>query len=88
MVTRFDAIFPPTASWRQIAAATDRGAMESGGLSPAEQAVARCLRTGLSNKEIAAALGKAEHTVKNQVSAIFLKTGVRTRARFIAAGIQ
>jgi DNA-binding NarL/FixJ family response regulator len=88
MAARSELLFSPTASWRQIAAATGHGVMEASGLSPAEQAVARCLQSGLTNREIATALGKAERTVKNQVSAIFLKTGVRTRARFIAAGIQ
>ncbi len=53
-------------------------------LSPAEQVVLMHLRQGLSNREIAWALGKSERTVKNQVSAILGKFGVPTRARLIA----
>jgi DNA-binding NarL/FixJ family response regulator len=42
------------------------------------------LLQGLSNKEIAAALGKAEATVKHQVSSILVKHAVPSRARLIA----
>jgi len=53
-------------------------------LSPAEQVVAAHLNQGLSNKEIARALGKSEFTVKHQVSSILRKLGVPTRVRLIA----
>lgn len=53
-------------------------------LSPAEQVVLFQLRQGLSNREIAWALGKSECTVKNQISAILGKYGVPTRGRMIA----
>ena len=87
MVSLRAEIFPvlpsPTATWREIAAG-----MESppalARLSPAEQVVLFQLRQGLSNREIATALGKSERTVKNQVSAILAKCGVPTRARLIA----
>lgn len=39
---------------------------------------------GLTNREIAAQLGKSEFTVKNQVSGILRKLGLPTRARLIA----
>lgn len=39
---------------------------------------------GLSNKEIASALGKSECTVKHQVSACLAKLGVPSRTRLIA----
>ena len=39
---------------------------------------------GLSNREIAALLGKSPATVKNQVSTILGKIGVPTRTRLIA----
>jgi DNA-binding NarL/FixJ family response regulator len=38
---------------------------------------------GLDNGAIADALAKSEKTVRNQVSAIFSKLGVRTRAEAI-----
>ena len=53
-------------------------------LSPAERAVLELVRAGCSNKEIAAMLGKAEPTIKHQVSSILRKTGQPSRARLIA----
>jgi DNA-binding CsgD family transcriptional regulator len=53
-------------------------------LSPAERVVAAHVCQGLSNREVAALLGKSERTVKNQVSSILAKCGVPTRARLIA----
>ena len=38
---------------------------------------------GLDNRTIAERLGKSEKTVRNQVSAILAKLGVRTRAEAI-----
>ena len=40
---------------------------------------------GYSNKEIASFLGKAEPTVKHQVSACLRKFGVSSRMRLMAA---
>jgi DNA-binding NarL/FixJ family response regulator len=75
---------PPTMPWREFA--RQPGVAEPGltGLSPAEQVVAALVCRGLSNREVAHALGKSECTVKNQVSAILAKCGVPTRARLIA----
>lgn len=53
-------------------------------LTPAEQPVLELLCTGMSNKEIAAALGKADTTVKNQISSILRKTGVQSRCQLMA----
>jgi two-component system nitrate/nitrite response regulator NarL len=53
-------------------------------LSPAEQDVLSHLLAGLSNKEIASALNKAEPTVKHQVSSILRKFRQPSRARLIA----
>lgn len=53
-------------------------------LTSAERAVLELLRTGLANKEISSALGKAEATVKHQVSSILRKFGQPSRARLIA----
>lgn len=73
----------PTATWREIAAGMECPPA-SAQLSPAEEVVCAYLRQGLSNREIAAALGKSERTVKNQVSAILAKHSVPTRGRLIA----
>lgn len=53
-------------------------------LTPAEQRVCELLLTGLSNKEIANELGRAEATIKNQVAAILRKHRVPSRARLLA----
>lgn len=54
------------------------------GLTPAEQRVRELLLTGLSNKEIASELNRAEATIKNQVASILRKHGVPSRARLLA----
>lgn len=53
-------------------------------LTPAEQRVCDLLLTGLSNKEIANELNRAEATIKNQVASILRKHGVPSRARLLA----
>ncbi len=57
-------------------------------LTPREIDVLRLMASGASNKEIAAALGTAEGTVKNQVSSIMSKLGVRDRTRAVLKGIE
>ena len=52
-------------------------------LSQAEQDVLDCLTEGLGNAEIAARLGKSEKTVRNQVSVILSKLGVKSRSEAI-----
>jgi two-component system nitrate/nitrite response regulator NarL len=54
------------------------------GLTPAEQRVCELLLAGLSNKEIANELSRAEATIKNQVASILRKHGVPSRARLLA----
>ncbi len=58
-----------------------RGA--AGPLTPAERDVLRLVAQGLGNGAIARQLQKSEKTVRNQVSSIFDKLGVRTRAEAI-----
>jgi DNA-binding NarL/FixJ family response regulator len=50
-------------------------------LTEREREVIRLMAGGYSNKEIAHALGTAEGTVKNHVSSILSKLGVRDRTR-------
>lgn len=54
-------------------------------LTPAEHRVLSYLCAGYSNKEIAMFLGKAEPTVKHQVSACLRKFGLSSRMRLMAA---
>lgn len=53
-------------------------------LTPAERCVAAHMAEGLSNKEIATLLNKAEPTIKHQVASVLRKTGVPSRSRYIA----
>jgi DNA-binding NarL/FixJ family response regulator len=62
------------------AGAPEEGAPESE-ISPREREVLRLLAAGYSNREIAKALFVAEGTVKNHVSNILTKLGVRDRTR-------
>jgi DNA-binding NarL/FixJ family response regulator len=54
-------------------------------ITRAEGAVLAYVCAGYSNKEIAAFLGKAEPTVKHQVSSCLKKFGLSTRTRLMAA---
>ncbi|HXD44342.1 MAG TPA: alpha/beta fold hydrolase [Pseudolabrys sp.] len=57
--------------------------LESSGLTASEAAVLDLMARGLANAAIARTLGKREKTVRNQVSAIFSKLQVRSRAEAI-----
>jgi len=74
----------PTATWAEVSARLPGTFPHLAQLSPAERMVAVHIAEGLSNREIAVALGKSQATVKNQVSAILHKLAVPTRARLIA----
>lgn len=54
-------------------------------LTPTERALADLVCAGLSNKEIAAKLRRSEGSVKVQLSGIFQKLGVTSRARLMVA---
>lgn len=56
-------------------------------LTERETEVLRLLAAGYSNQEIATALGVVEGTVKNHVSSILSKTGVRDRTRAVLKAI-
>jgi DNA-binding NarL/FixJ family response regulator len=57
-------------------------------LSGKELEILRLLAAGFSNREIAAAVFKSEGTVKNQVSAILSKLGVRDRTKAVLKAID
>ena len=68
---------------RSSTAEADDLSIDSAELTPAERDVLRLVAQGLDNSAIASQLGKSEKTVRNQVSSIFDKLGVRTRAEAI-----
>lgn len=53
--------------------------MVSTRLTPRQQQILRALLSGLTNREIASQLGLQEQTVRNQLSVIYAKLGVRNR---------
>jgi DNA-binding NarL/FixJ family response regulator len=59
------------------------GSLGRSGLTTSEQQVLALVARGLDNGTIAGALAKSEKTVRNQVTSIFAKLGVRTRAQAI-----
>lgn len=70
-----------TASPPPAQAATDT-------LSAKELEILRLMAAGFSNREIAQSVFKSEGTVKNQVSAILLKLGVRDRTKAVLKAID
>ncbi len=57
-------------------------------LTPREQSVLEHLARGLGNKQIAAALGISERTVKFHVSSVFTKLGASNRTAAVARAAQ
>jgi len=84
-------VFQPAVTERLLRAAT-RVQVES--ISPSERLtdreleVVRLMSGGYSNKEIAHALGTAEGTIKNHVSSILAKFGVRDRTRAVLKALE
>jgi DNA-binding NarL/FixJ family response regulator len=75
------------AEFSRLAAASESAAQAAGPLPEAltgrEMDVLRALAKGLSNREIAAALVITEGTVKNHVSSLIAKLGVRDRIQAV-----
>lgn len=65
------------------AGAARSSALQQAGLTASELEVLALVARGLDNATIAGALAKSEKTVRNQVSSIFAKLGVSTRAQAI-----
>jgi DNA-binding NarL/FixJ family response regulator len=57
-------------------------------LTPRETEVLRLMAGGYSNREVALALGTSEGTVKNQVSSVLNKLGVRDRTRAVFKALE
>ncbi|HMG23998.1 MAG TPA: response regulator transcription factor [Kofleriaceae bacterium] len=90
-LARGDTWFQPalTASLRRGIEARARDAAPAGErLTDRERDVLRLMAGGYSNREIADVLATAEGTVKNQVSSILAKLGVRDRTRAVLKAIE
>lgn len=57
-------------------------------LTPREREVVRLMAGGYSNREIGEALGMSEGTVKNHVSSVLSKLGVRDRTRAVLRALE
>lgn len=73
----------PQSSWSDLSANLGTRSALIAEVSSAEHLVFAQLLRGLSNKEIAAILGKSTGTVKNQVASILRKTGAPCRRQLI-----
>lgn len=89
-LARGDTWFQPalTASLRRGVEARAHGSSASERLTDRERDVLRLMAGGYSNREIADVLATAEGTVKNQVSSILGKLGVRDRTRAVLKAIE
>jgi len=81
-------LFRPALTERIRASFTRSHAPAPGVLTARETEVLALVAAGLSNGEIAAHLGASEGTVKNHVSSILSKLGVRDRVRAVLRGIE
>jgi DNA-binding NarL/FixJ family response regulator len=83
-------VFQPAITQRLLRAAGTPApdAMPIEELTTRELEVVRLMAGGYSNKEIAHALGTAEGTIKNQVSSILSKFGVRDRTRAVLKALE
>jgi DNA-binding NarL/FixJ family response regulator len=89
-----ETVFHPALTER-LARAAER--LRSGSAAPSvpierlterEEEVVRLMAGGYSNREIARALGTAEGTIKNHVSSILSKFGVRDRTRAVLKALE
>ena len=63
-------------------------AVREAGLTPAEATLLAVVAEGLDNRAIAERLGKSVKTVRNQLSVIFGKLGVRSRSQAIVIALS
>jgi len=83
-------VFQPAITQRLLRAAgtITADALPDEELTTRESEVIRLMAGGYSNKEIAHALGTAEGTIKNHVSSILSKFGVRDRTRAVLKALE
>ena len=80
-VAQGHSLIDPAATQAVLAKASRQAAKPDAALSQQQERVLELIVEGLSNREIAERLGLAEKTVKNYVSAILDKLGLRSRTQ-------
>ncbi|HQQ75930.1 MAG TPA: response regulator transcription factor [Thermoanaerobaculia bacterium] len=91
-LARGETFFQPAVT-RQAAASLEKSPAHTDGfetpeaLTARERETLRLMAGGYSNREIASAMGLSEGTVKNHVSSVLLKLGVRDRTRAVLKGL-
>jgi DNA-binding NarL/FixJ family response regulator len=73
---------------RLLNAEAEEGEAPVEALTERETQILQLLARGLANKQIAAALGISEHTVKFHVSSIYAKLGATNRTEAVRKGLQ
>jgi DNA-binding CsgD family transcriptional regulator len=76
------------ATFAHHATVEGRTTVDDRALTPREQDIAAYLSLGYTNREIALALGLSPHTVRNQLAALFVKTGVSTRTELVGRWVR
>jgi len=71
-----------------VAAAERWRVNRAGRLTAQEMAVLEAIAQGFSNRDIARSLGVSEKTVKNQLTGIFRKMGVKCRTQALLAALR
>lgn len=87
-VMRGGVVLPPEVAALVVEELTHTAIPEEEPLTPREMAVLRHMVRGLSNKEIARALGVSENTVKTHVRHILAKLNVRSRVEAVSYALQ
>jgi DNA-binding NarL/FixJ family response regulator len=80
------ALMEPVFSQRLVAGREEEFPIEP--LTERENQILQLLARGMANKQIAAALGISEHTVKFHVSSIYTKLGATNRTEAVRIGLQ
>lgn len=83
-----ETVFQPAVTQRLLRATSTEPVRLDEPLTDRERDVIRLMAGGYSNKEIAHALGTAEGTIKNHVSNILSKFGVRDRTRAVLRALE
>lgn len=83
-----EAVISPSLAWNILAAMTEEEETPEETLTPREKDVLERVVEGATNKEIAAALGITEHTVKFHLRNVLQKLHLRNRSEVVAYALR